>query len=217
MVRCCCNNIFRGEFCKSANRWRWRTFCRIVSSGFWNKVFFFSRFIRIHFIYSSTWKLPKAFSRSFSISGPAGFSFWLQIPFRCNKSYTRSSQFSKAQHGSCSGSLPQCYCISSAAGTTIYSLNLKDFTSFKILAWLVSFIPKRQFYFIHILQIVGPISFRVDSGIAVDLKNLEFPIQAHEPVFAVEYALHVLGSAKAVAWCCPKRQEFMVELRFYET
>ncbi|KAI5446231.1 hypothetical protein KIW84_014172 [Lathyrus oleraceus] len=66
-------------------------------------------------------------------------------------------------------------------------------------------------------QIVGPISFRVDSGIAVDLKNLEFPIQAHEPVFAVEYALHVLGSAKAVAWCCPKRQEFMVELRFYET
>ncbi|KAL5098076.1 hypothetical protein RYX36_002403 [Vicia faba] len=66
-------------------------------------------------------------------------------------------------------------------------------------------------------QVVGPISFRVDSGIAVDLKNLEFPIKAHEPVFAVEYALHVLGSAKAVAWCCPKRQEFMVELRFYET
>ncbi|XP_045790475.1 protein TRIGALACTOSYLDIACYLGLYCEROL 4, chloroplastic [Trifolium pratense] len=68
-------------------------------------------------------------------------------------------------------------------------------------------------------QIVGPVSFRVDSGIAVDLKNPKFPIQVQlqEPVLALEYALHVLGSAKAVAWCCPKRQEFMVELRFFET
>ncbi|XP_004487956.1 protein TRIGALACTOSYLDIACYLGLYCEROL 4, chloroplastic-like [Cicer arietinum] len=67
-------------------------------------------------------------------------------------------------------------------------------------------------------QIVGPVSLRVDSGISIDLKNNpEWPIQAQEPVFAVEYALQVLGSAKAVAWCCPKRQEFMVELRFYET
>lgn len=66
-------------------------------------------------------------------------------------------------------------------------------------------------------QIVGPISFRVDSGIAIDLKNHKWPIQAQDPIFAVEWALQVLGSAKAVAWCCPKRQEFMVELRFYET
>lgn len=66
-------------------------------------------------------------------------------------------------------------------------------------------------------QIVGPVSFRVDSGIRVDLKNPERLIQAHEPVFAVEYALQVLGSAKAVAWYCPKRQEFMTELRFFET
>jgi hypothetical protein len=57
----------------------------------------------------------------------------------------------------------------------------------------------------------------VDSGIAVDLKNPKFPVQVQEPVLALEYALHVLGSAKAVAWCCPKRQEFMVELRFFET
>jgi len=67
------------------------------------------------------------------------------------------------------------------------------------------------------MQIVGPVSFRVDSGIAIDLKNHKWPIQAQDPIFAVEYALQVLGSAKAVAWCCPKRQEFMVELRFYET
>ncbi|KAK7329355.1 hypothetical protein VNO77_23516 [Canavalia gladiata] len=66
-------------------------------------------------------------------------------------------------------------------------------------------------------QIVGPVSFRVDSGISVDLKNPDWPIHAQEPVFALEYALQVLGSAKAVAWYCPKRQEFMAELRFYET
>lgn len=66
-------------------------------------------------------------------------------------------------------------------------------------------------------QIFGPVSFRVDSGITVDLKNPDWPIEAHEPVFALEYALQVLVSAKAVAWYCPKRQEFMAELRFYET
>lgn len=69
----------------------------------------------------------------------------------------------------------------------------------------------------YILQIVGPVSFRVDSGIKVDLKNPDWPIHAQEPVFALEYALQVLGSAKAVAWYCPKRQEFMAELRFLET
>ncbi|KAG4990567.1 hypothetical protein JHK87_024024 [Glycine soja] len=66
-------------------------------------------------------------------------------------------------------------------------------------------------------QIVGPVSFRVDSGITVDLKNPDRPIHAPEPVFALEYALKVLGSAKAVAWYFPKRQEFMAELRFFET
>jgi hypothetical protein len=38
-----------------------------------------------------------------------------------------------------------------------------------------------------------------------------------EPIFAIEYALQVLGSAKAVAWYSPKHQEFMVELRFFKT
>jgi len=70
---------------------------------------------------------------------------------------------------------------------------------------------------LYILQIIGPVSFRVDSGITVDLKNPDWPIRAQEPVFALEYALQVLGSAKAVAWYSPKRQEFMAELRFYET
>lgn len=66
-------------------------------------------------------------------------------------------------------------------------------------------------------QIAGPFSFRVDSGVAIDLKNQDWPIRVDEPVFALEYALHVLGSAKAVAWYSPKHREGMVELRFFET
>lgn len=66
------------------------------------------------------------------------------------------------------------------------------------------------------MQIVGPVSFRVDSGVTVDLKNPNHPTQAQELTFAVEYALKVLGSAKAVAWYSPIRQEFMAELRFFE-
>ena len=68
---------------------------------------------------------------------------------------------------------------------------------------------------LYILQIAGPVSFRVDSGVTIDLKDPNI-IRAQEPVFALEYALQVLGSAKAVAWYCPQRQEFMAELRFYE-
>ncbi|KAH9684173.1 protein TRIGALACTOSYLDIACYLGLYCEROL 4 [Citrus sinensis] len=64
-------------------------------------------------------------------------------------------------------------------------------------------------------QIAGPFSFRVDSGVVIDLKNRD--IRAHDSVFAIEYALQVLGSAKAVAWYAPKHQEFMIELRFFES
>ncbi|KAK0608848.1 hypothetical protein LWI29_036877 [Acer saccharum] len=64
-------------------------------------------------------------------------------------------------------------------------------------------------------QIAGPFSFRVDSGVELDLKNKD--IRANDSVFAIEYALQVLGSAKAVAWYSPKQKEFMIELRFFET
>lgn len=67
------------------------------------------------------------------------------------------------------------------------------------------------------LQIAGPVSFRVDSRVAVELRNQNWNIRVDEPVFALEYALQVLGSAKAVAWYSPKHQEGMIELRFYET
>ena len=59
-------------------------------------------------------------------------------------------------------------------------------------------------------------SFRIDSGVALNLKNREWRIDVKELVFFVEYALQVLGSAKVVAWYSPKHQEFMVELRFFE-
>ncbi|PPS17992.1 hypothetical protein GOBAR_AA02590 [Gossypium barbadense] len=66
-------------------------------------------------------------------------------------------------------------------------------------------------------QIAGPFSFRVDSGVVIDFKDKGWHIQADQPVFAIEYALQVLCSAKTVAWYSPKHQEFMVELRFFES
>ncbi|CAN0880982.1 Protein TRIGALACTOSYLDIACYLGLYCEROL 4, chloroplastic [Linum grandiflorum] len=67
-------------------------------------------------------------------------------------------------------------------------------------------------------QIVGPFSFRVDSEVNVKLENKRnWEVHAHDTVFAIEYALQVLGSAKAIAWYAPKQREFMVELRFFET
>ncbi|KAF5452177.1 hypothetical protein F2P56_027204 [Juglans regia] len=66
-------------------------------------------------------------------------------------------------------------------------------------------------------QIAGPVSIRVDAGVAVDLKNRDWPLRVDEPIFAIEYALQVLGSAKAVAWYSQKHQELMLELRFFET
>ncbi|KAK3017223.1 hypothetical protein RJ639_007141 [Escallonia herrerae] len=65
-------------------------------------------------------------------------------------------------------------------------------------------------------QIAGPFSFRVDSGVSLDLKNRECHVNVRDPVYAIEYALQVLGSAKAVAWYSPKQREFMIELRFFE-
>ncbi|CAA2961870.1 TRIGALACTOSYLDIACYLGLYCEROL 4, chloroplastic, partial [Olea europaea subsp. europaea] len=65
-------------------------------------------------------------------------------------------------------------------------------------------------------QIAGPFSFRIDSGVKVDLKKDSY-LRVNDPVFAIEYALQVLGSAKAVAWYAPKHREFMMELRFFET
>lgn len=66
------------------------------------------------------------------------------------------------------------------------------------------------------MQIGGPFSLRIDAGVSVDPKKDGY-FNMNDHVFAVEYALQVLGSAKAVAWYSPKQREFMIELRFFET
>ncbi|VFQ60963.1 unnamed protein product [Cuscuta campestris] len=64
-------------------------------------------------------------------------------------------------------------------------------------------------------QIAGPFSLRVDSEIAIDARD--FRPRVNNPIFAFEYALKVLCSAKAVAWYSPNQKEFMIELRFLDS
>ncbi|KAK9139061.1 hypothetical protein Scep_008742 [Stephania cephalantha] len=66
-------------------------------------------------------------------------------------------------------------------------------------------------------QIVGEFIFRVDSKLGFNFKGGELQPRVQETIYAVEYALKVLGSAKAVAWYSPKHKEAMVELCFFET
>jgi hypothetical protein len=66
-------------------------------------------------------------------------------------------------------------------------------------------------------QIVGPFSFRVESTVTIDPKKQDHFVRVDDSVFAIDWALKVLGSAKATAWYSPKHQEAMVELRFFET
>lgn len=66
-------------------------------------------------------------------------------------------------------------------------------------------------------QIIGPFSFRVDSRIKLDPEGKEKFGCVDESVFAIDWALQVLGSARATAWYSPKRKEAMVELRFFES
>ncbi|CAO2203048.1 unnamed protein product [Urochloa humidicola] len=65
-------------------------------------------------------------------------------------------------------------------------------------------------------QIVGPFSFRVESSVAIDPRSQDHFVRVDDSIFAIDWALKVLGSAKATAWYSPKRQEAMVELRFFE-
>ncbi|CAN6469912.1 unnamed protein product [Victoria cruziana] len=65
-------------------------------------------------------------------------------------------------------------------------------------------------------QIVGPFSFRVDSTVMLEPRNGSCVPRVCDSVYALEYALQVLGSAKAVAWYSTKQREAMIELRFFE-
>ncbi|GKA90919.1 hypothetical protein Tco_0812789 [Tanacetum coccineum] len=78
------------------------------------------------------------------------------------------------------------------------------------------FVRIPPFQFSSRVFLVGPFSFRVDSGVEICFKKDDSFLKVKDPVFAVEYALQVLGSAKAVAWYSPRQKEFMIELRFFE-
>ncbi|KAG1327590.1 protein TRIGALACTOSYLDIACYLGLYCEROL 4, chloroplastic [Cocos nucifera] len=66
-------------------------------------------------------------------------------------------------------------------------------------------------------QIVGPLSFRAESRIEFDPRDKSQFVCIGESIFAIDWALKVLGSARATAWYSPKRHEAMVELRFFES
>ncbi|KAF8672572.1 hypothetical protein HU200_049258 [Digitaria exilis] len=66
-------------------------------------------------------------------------------------------------------------------------------------------------------QMVGPFSFRVESSVAIDPRSQDHFVRVDDSIFAIDWALKVLGSAKATAWYSPKHQEAMVELRFFES
>ncbi|ERN02018.1 protein TRIGALACTOSYLDIACYLGLYCEROL 4, chloroplastic [Amborella trichopoda] len=63
-------------------------------------------------------------------------------------------------------------------------------------------------------QIAGPFSFRTD--LKINPGNGEQLARVDEAIFAVDYALQVLGSARAVAWYSTKQRECILELRFFE-
>jgi hypothetical protein len=56
----------------------------------------------------------------------------------------------------------------------------------------------------------------VDSKININPRDRSRIAQVGESVLAIDWALQVLGSAKATAWYSPLRKEGMVELRFFE-
>jgi hypothetical protein len=79
---------------------------------------------------------------------------------------------------------------------------------------IISYLIKPFLFFL--LQIGGPFSFRVESSIAIDPRSQDHFVRVDDSIFAIDWALKVLGSAKATAWYSPKHQEAMVELRFFE-
>ncbi|KAK4268035.1 hypothetical protein QN277_024741 [Acacia crassicarpa] len=63
-------------------------------------------------------------------------------------------------------------------------------------------------------QVAGPIVFRTDSRISVELFSKMFQIEDY--VCSLSYSFRLLQSGKVVAWYSPKRKEGMVELRLFE-
>ncbi|KAK8947128.1 hypothetical protein KSP39_PZI007178 [Platanthera zijinensis] len=66
-------------------------------------------------------------------------------------------------------------------------------------------------------QIFGPFSFHFNSRVLFHAENGNYSVRLDDSIFAIDWALKVLGSAKASFWYSPKHQEAMVELRFFES
>ncbi|XP_047312084.1 protein TRIGALACTOSYLDIACYLGLYCEROL 4, chloroplastic-like [Impatiens glandulifera] len=66
-------------------------------------------------------------------------------------------------------------------------------------------------------QIMGPIVFRADSKIALNLSSgKQGIIQLEDFICSLNYSFRLLESGKVVAWYSPKRKEAMIEFRLFE-
>lgn len=67
-----------------------------------------------------------------------------------------------------------------------------------------------------LLQVAGPIVFRVDSKFGLGSSSSKQGPQLEDLIYSLNYSLRLLHSGKVVAWYSPKRKEGMVELRLFE-
>lgn len=67
-----------------------------------------------------------------------------------------------------------------------------------------------------LLQVAGPIVFRVDSKFGLGSSSGKQGPQLEDLIYSLNYALRLLHSGKVVAWYSPKRKEGMIELRLFE-
>lgn len=65
-------------------------------------------------------------------------------------------------------------------------------------------------------QVAGPIVFRVDSRVSLGSPSSNHVPCVDDIMYALSYSFRMLKSGKILAWYSPKRNEAMVELRFYE-
>jgi len=67
-----------------------------------------------------------------------------------------------------------------------------------------------------ILQVAGPIIFRVDSTVSLSSPSGKHGPHVEDVMYGLSYSFRLLQSGKILAWFSPKRKEAMVELRFFE-
>lgn len=71
-------------------------------------------------------------------------------------------------------------------------------------------------YTFTMMQVYGPIVFRIDSKFGLDSSSGKQGPCLEDVIYSLNYSLRLLGSGKVVAWFSPKRKEGMVELRLFE-